>query len=222
MAEDGASRDAREPHADGRPDRLPHLADGGQQARDRQADRRGSSSNLISDGAVALSGRAAARVSGVRAAARVHEHEPRAPSRLVSRPVRRPGRRRVRSGRTRRARFYEEYFAVADLPAEFYLETVRRVFQEYALARGAAQVARPEGQSARRSAARRSSPIEGERDDICSLGQTLAAHDLCAGLRPYMQDALHPGRCRPLRRLQRQALDREHLSGRAGVIRFAQ
>ena len=33
-------------------------------------------------------------------------------------------------------RFYEEYFAVADLPAEFYLETVREVFQEYALARG--------------------------------------------------------------------------------------
>ena len=55
----------------------------------------------------------------------------------------------------RRARFYEEYFAVADLPAEFYLETVRQVFQEYALPRGELQVARPHASTRPRSAAPR-------------------------------------------------------------------
>jgi len=82
--------------------------------------------------------------------------------------------------------FYEEYFAVADLPAEFYLDTVRRVFQDYALAQGTLEwrgrVIEP--RSIRRTALL---TIEGERDDICSLGQTLAAHDLCTGLRPYMK-----------------------------------
>ena len=87
-----------------------------------------------------------------------------------------------RAGATRT--FYEEYFAVCDLPAEFYLETVRLVFQEYALARG--QLAW-RGRKVDPSAIRRTTllTIEGERDDICSLGQTLAAHDLCAGLAPY-------------------------------------
>ena len=82
--------------------------------------------------------------------------------------------------------FYEEYFAVADLPAEFYLETVRDVFQEYALPRGKL---RWRGRGVRPAAIRRTAllTIEGERDDICSLGQTLAAHDLCTGLRPYMR-----------------------------------
>lgn len=83
-------------------------------------------------------------------------------------------------------RFYEEYFAVADLPAEFYIETVRRVFQEYELARGVLQV---HGRPVRPQAIRRTAllTVEGERDDICALGQTLAAHDLCAGIRPYMK-----------------------------------
>ncbi len=83
-------------------------------------------------------------------------------------------------------RFYEEYFAVADLPAEFYLETVRHVFQEYALPQGAL---RWRDRTVTPAAIRRTAllTVEGERDDICSLGQTLAAHDLCAGLRPYMR-----------------------------------
>ncbi len=82
--------------------------------------------------------------------------------------------------------FYEEYFAVADLPAEFYLETVQQVFQEYALPRGALQW---RGRTINPTAIRRTAllTVEGERDDICSLGQTLAAHDLCSGLRPYMK-----------------------------------
>ena len=80
--------------------------------------------------------------------------------------------------------FYEEYFAVADLPAEFYLETVKLVFQEYALPRGKLTW---RGRKVDPRAIRRTAllTVEGEKDDICSLGQTLAAHDLCSGLRPY-------------------------------------
>jgi polyhydroxyalkanoate depolymerase len=83
-------------------------------------------------------------------------------------------------------RFYEEYFAVADLPAELYLETVRLVFQEYALATGALTW---RGRPVRPAAIRRTAllTVEGEKDDICALGQTLAAQDLCSGLRQYMR-----------------------------------
>jgi poly(3-hydroxybutyrate) depolymerase len=82
--------------------------------------------------------------------------------------------------------FYAEYFAVADLPAEFYLETVRVIFQEFALARG--QLAW-RGRKVDPGAIRRTAllTIEGERDDICALGQTLAAHDLCRNLRQYLR-----------------------------------
>jgi poly(3-hydroxybutyrate) depolymerase len=82
--------------------------------------------------------------------------------------------------------FYEEYFAVADLPAEFYLETVRLVFQEYALPRGKLAF---RGRTVVPRAIRRTAllTVEGERDDICSMGQTLAAQDLCSGLRQYLR-----------------------------------
>jgi polyhydroxyalkanoate depolymerase len=82
--------------------------------------------------------------------------------------------------------FYKEYFAVADLPAEFYLETVKRVFQDYALAKGELTW---RDRKVNPGAIHRTAllTIEGERDDICSLGQTLAAHDLCSGLRQYMK-----------------------------------
>jgi poly(3-hydroxybutyrate) depolymerase len=82
--------------------------------------------------------------------------------------------------------FYEEYMAVADLPAEFYLETVRLVFQEHALPRGELTV---RGRRIDPSAIRRTAlvTVEGERDDICAAGQTLAAQDLCSRLRPYMR-----------------------------------
>jgi poly(3-hydroxybutyrate) depolymerase len=82
--------------------------------------------------------------------------------------------------------FYEEYMAVADLPAEFYLETVQQVFQEYALPRGELMFRdrRVDPSAIRRTAL---ITIEGERDDICATGQTLAAQDLCTKLRPYMR-----------------------------------
>ncbi len=80
--------------------------------------------------------------------------------------------------------FYDEYFAVLDLTAEFYLETVRLVFQEHALPLGELDY---EGRRVDPSAIRRTMllTVEGERDDICAVGQTLAAHDMCSGLRPY-------------------------------------
>jgi poly(3-hydroxybutyrate) depolymerase len=82
--------------------------------------------------------------------------------------------------------FYEEYLAVADLPAEFYLETVARVFQDHALPRGVLSF---RGRRVRPETIRRTAllTVEGERDDICSVGQTLAAQDLCSGLRPYLK-----------------------------------
>ena len=82
--------------------------------------------------------------------------------------------------------FYDEYFAVLDLTAEFYLETVRLVFQEYALSTGKLQW---QGERVEPRAIRRTMllTVEGERDDICAVGQTAAAHELCSGLRPYLK-----------------------------------
>jgi poly(3-hydroxybutyrate) depolymerase len=82
--------------------------------------------------------------------------------------------------------FYDEYFAVLDLTAEFYLETVRLVFQEHALPRG---VIEWRGQKVEPRAIKRTMllTVEGERDDICAVGQTSAAHDLCSSLRPYLK-----------------------------------
>ncbi len=82
--------------------------------------------------------------------------------------------------------FYEEYLAVNDLPAEFYLETVEKVFQTYDLARGELMWrGRRVNPSAIRSTALMT--VEGERDDICSVGQTVAAQDLCPNIRPYLK-----------------------------------
>ncbi len=75
-------------------------------------------------------------------------------------------------------RFYDEYLAVMDLPAEFYLATVRSVFQEHDLPRGAMT---HRGRRVDPAAIRRTwlLTVEGELDDICSIGQTLAAQELC-------------------------------------------
>ena len=73
-----------------------------------------------------------------------------------------------------------------DLAADFYLETVRLVFQEHALPRGLIEY---RGNKVDPRAIRRTMlfTVEGERDDICAVGQTSAAHDLCTTLRPYMK-----------------------------------
>jgi poly(3-hydroxybutyrate) depolymerase len=80
--------------------------------------------------------------------------------------------------------FYEEYFAVLDLSAAFYLQTVRLVFQEYQLAKG---MLKWRGRKVDPRAIRRTAlfTVEGEMDDICAMGQTLAAQDLCINIKPH-------------------------------------
>jgi len=91
-------------------------------------------------------------------------------------------------GRSEQARaiqnFYDEYLAVNDLPAEFYLETVEKIFQTHQLALGKLAWGR---RTVDPAAIRRTAlmTVEGERDDICSVGQTVAAQDLCRSIRPY-------------------------------------
>jgi poly(3-hydroxybutyrate) depolymerase len=82
--------------------------------------------------------------------------------------------------------FYEEYLAVADLSADFYLETVAKVFQQFELPQGLLEF---RGRKVDPAAIRKTAliTIEGERDDICAIGQTLAAQDLASSLRPYMR-----------------------------------
>ena len=82
--------------------------------------------------------------------------------------------------------FYDEYFAVLDLTEEFYLETIDRVFQKAELARGEFTY---RGRKVDPRAIRRTAllTVEGGRDDICSLGQTAAAHELCSSLRPHLR-----------------------------------
>lgn len=82
--------------------------------------------------------------------------------------------------------FYNEYFAVLDMTAEFYLETVDRVFQRMLLAKGElTHRGRPVNPGAIRKTALLT--VEGEKDDVCAVGQTAAAHALCTGLRPHLK-----------------------------------
>jgi poly(3-hydroxybutyrate) depolymerase len=80
--------------------------------------------------------------------------------------------------------FYDEYFAVMDLPADFYIETVRDVFQEHLLPLGKLM---HRGKPVNPASIKRMGlmTVEGEKDDICSIGQTLAAQELCTGVRAY-------------------------------------
>jgi len=77
--------------------------------------------------------------------------------------------------------FYDEYNAVLDMPAEYYLETVRAVFQEFALPKGRMYL---RGELVRPQAIRAPAllTIEGELDDISGNGQTEAAHALCLNI----------------------------------------
>lgn len=82
--------------------------------------------------------------------------------------------------------FYDEYFAVLDLTEEFYIETIGRIFQRAELATGAFTY---RGRKVDPGAIRKTAllTVEGGRDDICALGQTAAAHDLCRSLRPHLK-----------------------------------
>ena len=91
--------------------------------------------------------------------------------------------------------FYDEYNAVLDMPSEYYLDTIRVVFQEFGLVNGTWKVngepVRPQDITATALLT-----IEGELDDISGAGQTRAAHDLCTGVpksRQFHYDAVGAG-----------------------------
>ena len=78
-------------------------------------------------------------------------------------------------------KFYDEYNAVLDMPAEYYLDTIKTVFQDFALVNGTWEV---KGKLVRPQDITTTAllTIEGELDDISGAGQTRAAHDLCEGV----------------------------------------
>lgn len=82
--------------------------------------------------------------------------------------------------------FYDEYFAVLDLTEEFYIETIDRIFQRADLATGDFTY---RGRKVDPAKITRTAllTVEGGRDDICALGQTAAAHELCSSLRPHLK-----------------------------------
>lgn len=82
--------------------------------------------------------------------------------------------------------FYDEYFAVLDLTEEFYLETIDRIFQRAQLATGEFTY---KGRKVDPGKIVKTAllTVEGGRDDICALGQTAAAHELCRSLRPHLK-----------------------------------
>ena len=88
--------------------------------------------------------------------------------------------------------FYDEYLAVMDMPAKFYLDTIERVFQTHALPRGTL-THRGQGVDCAAITATALLSIEGGRDDISGPGQTAATLDLCRNLRPQQKLAyVHP------------------------------
>jgi poly(3-hydroxybutyrate) depolymerase len=92
-------------------------------------------------------------------------------------------------------KFYDEYNAVLDLPAEYYLDTIKTVFQEFSLVRGTWEV---DGHLVRPQDIEHSAllTIEGELDDISGAGQTKAAHDLCTKIpadRQFHYDVMGAG-----------------------------
>jgi poly(3-hydroxybutyrate) depolymerase len=91
--------------------------------------------------------------------------------------------------------FYDEYNAVLDMPAEYYLDTIKTVFQDFALVEGTWCV---NGEPVRPQDIKTSAllTVEGELDDISGAGQTRAAHELCTGVpktRQFHYDAIGAG-----------------------------
>ncbi|NRR34141.1 polyhydroxyalkanoate depolymerase [Oxalobacteraceae bacterium] len=83
-------------------------------------------------------------------------------------------------------KFYDEYNAVLDMPAEYYLDTIKTVFQDFSLPKGTwmvgGKLVRPQDITTVALFT-----VEGELDDISGAGQTQAAHDLCSGIPANMQ-----------------------------------
>ena len=213
MSEDGHAADAGEPDPDGRTDRLPDQPDRGQPAGDLEADRlvRAEPDQPACRGATRGAGRRVYPGFMQLSAFMSMNKERHADAfRAYYRNLVADEREKAEVTRA----FYAEYMAVSDLSADFYLETVRLVFQEYAL---------PLGQLSFRG---RPVDLEGDPphrapDDRGREGRHLLDRPDPGGARPvHRPQALpaHPlraGRRRPLRRLQRQALAEPDLPGGA-------
>lgn len=91
-------------------------------------------------------------------------------------------------------KFYDEYNAVLDLAAEYYLETIKAVFQDYSLPSGTWYV---EGKHVRPEDIKTTAllTVEGELDDISGSGQTRAAHDLCTGIPEQNREHYEAEKC---------------------------
>jgi poly(3-hydroxybutyrate) depolymerase len=83
-------------------------------------------------------------------------------------------------------KFYDEYNAVLDMDADYYLDTIRTVFQDFDLVNGTWKVKSPDGtlELVRPQDIHSTGvlTVEGELDDISGAGQTRAAHELCTGV----------------------------------------
>ena len=112
--------------------------------------------------------------------------------------------------------FYDEYMAVMDLTAEYYMQTIETVFVEHSLPKGEMK---HRGAPVDLKAIRRCAlmTVEGENDDISGVGQTYAAQELVRQYSRRAEGPLPAEGCRPLRRLQRLALSR---ADRAAHRRF--
>ena len=110
--------------------------------------------------------------------------------------------------------FYDEYFAVLDMPAEFYLETIDRVFQRELLAQGRSAW---RGQPVEPAAIRRTAllTVEGEKDDVCGVGPDPGRPGPVHRHQAVEEAPPPPARRRPLRRVQREPLGAPDLPGRA-------
>ena len=106
------------------------------------------------------------------------------------------------------------------MPAEYYLDTIKTVFQDFALVNGTWKV---NGQLVRPQDIKTTAllTIEGELDDISGAGQTRAAHDLCTGVPADRQFHYDVDRRRPLRHLLRPPLAREGLPADPRLHRLA-
>ena len=95
-------------------------------------------------------------------------------------------------------KFYDEYNAVLDMDADYYLETIKTVFQDFSLVHGTWQVQNPQGKAELVRPQDISTTalltVEGELDDISGSGQTAAAHGLCSNIHPKNRQHLEvPG-----------------------------
>jgi hypothetical protein len=118
-------------------------------------------------------------------------------------------------------KFYDEYNAVLDMDADYYLETIKTVFQDYKLVHGTWDVRSPEGKIERVRPQDITTTalftVEGELDDISGSGQTEAAHDLCTGIVSKEQRHLEAKGAGPLRHLQWPPLARTGVPAGEGL-----